>query len=286
METAVLSKSLVLKGSNNRDMELDIRINSEMLNSRPVLIFCHGYKGFKDWGCWNLVADKFSKSGFNFIKFNFSHNGVTVNTPKDFVDLEAFGNNNYSKELFDLKAIINWVCENREYHDFFDISQIYLIGHSRGGGIVSLAAAKDSRVKKVSTWASVFDLTDRLPTNIEQWKEEGVVYQKNGRTNQNMPLYFQFYENTELNSDELSIKKWGDKITIPFCIIHGTNDLAVSHAEAEKLDEIIPTSELILLENASHTFGSSHPWEKNYLSDDLNRVVDETIDFLKQKNTD
>ena len=26
--------------------------------------FAHGYKGYKDWGAWNLMAEKFAKNGF------------------------------------------------------------------------------------------------------------------------------------------------------------------------------------------------------------------------------
>ena len=50
---------------------------------KPILIFCHGYKGFKDWGAWNLMAEAFAETGFFFIKFNFSHNGGTVENPID-----------------------------------------------------------------------------------------------------------------------------------------------------------------------------------------------------------
>ncbi|WP_435524823.1 hypothetical protein [Chryseobacterium indoltheticum] len=39
------------------------------------------------------------------VKFNFSHNGTTVEDPENFADLEAFGNNNYSKELSDLGVL-------------------------------------------------------------------------------------------------------------------------------------------------------------------------------------
>ena len=28
---------------------------------KPLVIFCHGYKGFKDWGAWNLMAEAFRK---------------------------------------------------------------------------------------------------------------------------------------------------------------------------------------------------------------------------------
>ena len=41
------------------------------LKKNPLVIFCHGYKGYKDWGAWNLVADEFVKKGFSFVKFNF-----------------------------------------------------------------------------------------------------------------------------------------------------------------------------------------------------------------------
>ena len=52
------------------------------------------------------MAKEFAKDGFCFIKFNFSHNGGTVEQPIDFPDLEAFGNNNYTKELDDLESVI------------------------------------------------------------------------------------------------------------------------------------------------------------------------------------
>ena len=51
---------------------------------KPLVIFCHGYKGFKDWGAWNLVAETFAKSECFFVKFNFSHNGGTAENPIDF----------------------------------------------------------------------------------------------------------------------------------------------------------------------------------------------------------
>lgn len=280
MNSATIPHVFSIKGSNNRLMMTDVVINIGQEKSRPVIIFCHGYKGFKDWGCWDLVGEEFSRAGFNFIKFNFSHNGVTLDTPSDFSDLEAFGNNNYTKELFDVTSVIDWVCSQHEFSDYFDLDSLFLVGHSRGGGIASLVTAKDTRVKKTVTWASVYSLLDRLPKNVEEWKEKGVVYQLNGRTHQEMPLFYQFYENTELNREELDIEKWGRKIRSPFCIIHGADDKVVTQEEADRLNELIPTSQLILLERAEHTFGCSHPWLKSELPDEMFQVVKESVNFL------
>ena len=97
-------KNIILKSS--REFLTDaIFLNSD--KKLPLIIFVHGYKGYKDWGAWELMGEKFANAGFYFVKFNFSHNGTTIENPHDFADLEAFGENNYSKELDDLEIIIN-----------------------------------------------------------------------------------------------------------------------------------------------------------------------------------
>jgi hypothetical protein len=65
-------------------------------NQSDLIVFCHGFNGFKDWGAFNLMADYLQ--GFQFVKLNFSHN-ETSDASLDFVDLEAFGANNFEKSL-------------------------------------------------------------------------------------------------------------------------------------------------------------------------------------------
>jgi len=31
----------------------------------PLVIFVHGYKGYKDWGAWNLMAESLRKQVFS-----------------------------------------------------------------------------------------------------------------------------------------------------------------------------------------------------------------------------
>ena len=81
--------------------------------AKPVIIFNHGFKGFKDWGPFNLVAEKFANDGFVFIKMNFSHNGTTLKQPNDFADLEAFAQNNFSIELDDTGLLIDYLFSDK-----------------------------------------------------------------------------------------------------------------------------------------------------------------------------
>ncbi len=250
---------------------------------KPIILFCHGYKGFKDWGAWSLMAEEFANSGFCFMKFNFSYNGGTIEQPIDFPDLEAFGNNNYTKELDDLDSVLNWIIENFNSNKNFDTSNITLLGHSRGGGIVTIKAAEDPRITKVISLAGVSDYEKRFPDGeaLEQWKKQGVYYVENGRTKQQMPHYYQFFEDYKQSKDRLNIKRAASDLDIPHLIIHGNKDTSVSINEAENLHKWNPNSELVIIEGADHVFGTKHPWEKSELSKELEMVIQSVISFIK-----
>lgn len=272
----------MLSSKHNKPIVLDAYYSDNHL-PKPIVIFCHGYKGFKDWGAWNIMAATFAKAGFFFLKFNFSHNGGTIEQPIDFPDLEAFGNNNYTKELDDLALVIDWLSNKNLFEKEIALDTISLIGHSRGGGIVLLKAYEDSRIKKVITLASVCDFEKRTATigNLERWKKEGVKYVLNGRTQQQMPHYFQFYENFMKHKKRLHIQTAVEQLQIPQLIIHGNTDSSVPIEESEKIHKWNPKSTFIVIEDANHVFNTSHPWKKELLSPALEKVVHNCIDFIQ-----
>lgn len=252
---------------------------------KPIVVFCHGYKGFKDWGCWNLLAEQVSNSSLFFMKFNFSHNGGTLEQPIDFPDLEAFGENNFTKELDDLDTVLNWITkpENR-YSKELDTSNIILLGHSRGGGIVTIKTAEDNRVTKLITLAGASDYKSRFPIGpeLDYWRKEGVAYIENARTKQQMPHYIQFYDDFMANEIRLTISRAAAELDVPHLIIHGTADETVPFKEAENLHDWNSKSELFAIEDANHVFGGSHPWKSNSLPSDMELVAKKIINFCNQ----
>ncbi len=275
-------KNLILEGKHNKPILLDIFYN-ETYQPKPIVIFCHGYKGFKDWGAWNLMAETFANAGFFFLKFNFSHNGGTVEQPIDFPDLEAFGNNNYTKELDDLETIIDWVFSTTKFKNEIDLNQLSLIGHSRGGGIVSIKAEEDERVSSIISLAGVCDYKKRTATSgsLEQWKKEGVKYVLNGRTKQQMPHFYQFYEDFIQNEERLTIRRAVENLDKPHLIIHGDDDTSVLLSEAMFLHEWNPNSKLVIIKNANHVFNTNHPWKQEMVSKELEETIKQCISFLK-----
>ena len=276
-----IKQNIQIKNSKNDPILVDVFYKANR-QAKAVVIFSHGFKGFKDWGHFNEMANYFAEKNFVFVKFNFSHNGITAADPSNFTDLEAFGNNNYLIELDDLKCTIDWVLQADFLSEEINSQLLYLIGHSRGGGISILKAAEDSRVKKLVTWASVSSFTGRhKQRTIETWQKDGVVYATNSRTMQSMPMYYQFYQTIIDHKERLNINHAVKKLEIPFLIIHGTNDEAVPLHDAAEIMKSAKQGELFIIDKANHTFGIKHPFNGN-LSEDAEKVLDRTINFFTE----
>ena len=249
---------------------------------KPVIIFSHGFKGFKDRGAFNLIARQFADNGFVFVKFNYSYNGTTPEHPDEFADLEAFGNNNYSIELNDLGIVIDKICSGDLIPaNEINIGNIFLLGHSRGGGLSILKSFEDPRIKKLVTWASVNNMawgwTDEI---LKKWKEDGVRYTQNKRTKQKMPLYYQFPENYLENKKRLDVENAVGNTEIPFMVIHGTEDeIPISMAIGMKRWNT--NIRLELLPGADHVFGARHPFTDEELPIDLQIALNYTMEFFR-----
>lgn len=279
-------KNLLIPGSAGKPIALDIFYKEE--KPQPLVIYAHGFNGFKDWAAFDLIAAQFAEAGFCFSKFNFSHNGTTPNAPEEFIDLEAYGHNNYTKELDDLQTVIDWLLSDANpHHTAIDENRVYLIGHSRGGGMVLLKAAEEERVKAVATWASVAECKTPWGNwpqeRMERWKESGVEYYTNSRTGQQMPLYFQLYEDYQQNIGRLNVMNAVQSLTIPVLICHGTKDEAVAVEKAHQLNAAAKASELFLVES-DHVFGRKHPWPYNQLPEAMQAVTEKTIRFFQHQS--
>ncbi|MEZ4912987.1 MAG: hypothetical protein R2798_02905 [Chitinophagales bacterium] len=275
-------KNIVVNGSDNRPMLTDLFFNADN-KRKPVVIFVHGFKGFKDWGCWDLVAKQFATAGMVFIKFNLSHNGIQLPVTDELTDLEAFSANTFSKELDDIGYIIDWVANGNIGISLseVDLDKIYLVGHSRGGGDVILKAAEDKRVQKIVTWASIAR-HDRYntPEILDYWQKEGVLYVENSRTKQKLPMKWNIVADYRANEKRLDIAAQLANVRIPHLIIHGTADTTVAFAEAEDLHKGSKQSTLLSLPNEGHTFDAKHPWQFSYLPSGMAQAVQQSIAFL------
>ncbi len=279
MEEFVLHSG-VLEEKAKKPISYDIRWHSKNF-AKGIVLFVHGFKGFKDWGFWSLVGDRFAKEGFVFMKINLSHNGTTPDNLMEFSDLEAFGNNNFSHEINDIGRTIKGLKNGMiPLPKGIKANQVKIIGHSKGGASVLIASAEKTEIEQVVTWAAIDDIADRYATDVEEWKRVGVKFFSNARTKQNMPVYYQLFNDIAQNSIRFHLKGQLTKFDKPLLICHGTDDLTVDVSAAHHLKEWCPSAELLIVPGANHVFNGSHPYQKPELPNAMKTVVNETIRFF------
>ena len=253
---------------------------SENEESKRLLIFVNGFKGFKDWGFGPYLSEYFSKNGFSVLTFNFSHNGIG-DAATEFTELDKFAKNTFSREVRGIDEIISPVRNG-----FFDVAKdvkIGLIGHSRGGAIAILASSKRMDVSAVATWSAISKLDRYSVRQKEEWRKKGFFEVLNTRTNQMMRLNVELLDDIEKNSgDFLNIENATKKLNRPLLIAHGDQDLAVPIAEAEQIYEWSDKSntEFFKLFGTGHTFDIVHPF--NGTTEKFEKLLDKTTKFFNQ----
>ncbi|MCJ8209450.1 alpha/beta hydrolase [Mucilaginibacter sp. RS28] len=274
----IKNESFSITGANGRLMAADITYHEERPGA-PLIIFVHGFKGFKDWGTHALVARFFAENGYRFLKFNFSHNGVTENQPTEITDLIAFGENTPTIELEDLQQVISFVKSGAAIQT---PSQIILLGHSLGGGISIITAAEDARISGLITMASVSSFRNLWPKEAEKdWHTRGFIYMTDSRTGNQLPLKSTLLDDLDKNSARLNILAKAASVNQPWLIIHGTADQTVPISNAQDLKRMQPNAELIIMPNTGHTFGAVHPYPGMELPLQLLDLCKKGLRFLK-----
>ena len=273
--------------AHGRPFEADATYQADG-RAKPLLLFIHGFKGFKDWGHFPLVADYFAGQGFVFVKLNLSRNGLVVGGTGDLEDLEAFGRNNFSLELDDIGQVIDALFTDGATPvpaAELDLSRLFLVGHSRGGGLALLKAAEDHRVHAVTTWAAIADIHPQWPQAVfDEWERTGVLHVPNMRTGVELPMHYQIVENYHANRPRLDIPhNVRRKLKQPLLIIHGDDDETVNVAAAHKLHALKPDAELLLVPGAGHMFGGAHPWAATELPKLARHIVEATAAFFQQQ---
>lgn len=242
---------------------------------RPAVVICHGFKGFKGWGYFPVIADRLARAGFSVVSFNFSGSGVGEDGER-FSEPERFGRSTYSGQLTDLQVVLDGLSNGA-----FGIqpSAVGLLGHSMGGAIAVLQAARDERVRALITWAATARF-GRLwrPDQVPDWRRTGRIDVVNQRTGEILPLYTDVLDDLERHREVLDVGRAAARVRVPWLIAHGAADESVPLEDARTLHAGNAAAELLLLEGTGHTFGIKHPW--NGSSPAFERLSEATVEWF------
>ncbi|MFB4165234.1 alpha/beta hydrolase family protein [Alteribacillus sp. JSM 102045] len=266
--------------SMDNDLHLRGNVHAPAARTKkPVVIICHGFKGFKDWNFFPHLADTLAENGFYAIRFNFSHSGVNK---KDFDELDKFAVNTYSREQEDLNVLIANIKEEKlPFSDQFDLERVGVLGHSRGGAnAILFATDHPNEVKAVVTWNGVSDIDFFGEDLKKEIREKGVGYIANQRTNQDMPLKSKVLDDIKANKDRFHLLSKMESLKAPVHVVQGDADGEWLVKGADTMQNTASHHSIAVIPGGNHTFNAAHPLKET--TPQLDEAMKETVDFLNQ----
>ena len=274
----LVRESFTLRNSSDEPICGDMRFDptGALL---PVVIVCHSFMAFKNWGFFPYVGEKLAEEGYASIVFNFSRNGV-VGDENRITDFESFERNTFSQELEDIGTVVDAIFEGHIGAGIVDPDRVVLIGHSRGGGIAIVRTSVDPRIRCLVTWSAISTFDRWTDHQKSLWRLRGFLPLAKDSTISPLCLGRDLLLDFETHRDQLSIAGAAGKIHVPWLIVHGTVDITVPPKEAETLHGAShkTTTELLMLDHVGHLFSAASYSEDQYAT--LHHVLDVTIQWI------
>lgn len=279
--TNIYKTSDSIPSTENLPIRYDLYAPGSSRELLPVLLFVHGFKGFKDWGPFPAACEDLVRNGFVVIAMNFSLNGIGDN-PTEFDRMDLFERETLSQDLSDIGTVIQGIKSQRINSSRVGLHTDYIgiLGHSRGGHTAVVAAAEYPEIQCLVTWSAVADYNARWSDKmISDWVSQGYTEIQNSRTGQMMKMNKVIYDDAIENADRIIALKRVQELYIPALFIAGKDDESVPYQESAKLYRACPsnTRELRLIPDTGHTFDAVHPFEE----DDYPARFAEALEFTE-----
>lgn len=246
-----------------------------------VILFIHGFKGFKDWGPFPDACEDLARAGFAVVAFNMSHSGLGA-SGTDTTRPDLFRSMTLSQDVRDIGSVIAAIRSGDITTDriVMNPEKIGLVGHSRGGHNAIVATAEFPEVKCLVSWSAVADFMEYWNAQmVKDWEEKGFTEVVNSRTGEVLRLGREGYDDLQEHAARITALRRVREVRVPSLFIVGKKDESVPVGHSERLYMACPSDvkEIRLIPGAGHTFDASHPFA---LSDYPTRFA-EVLEFTE-----
>ena len=255
----MIHRRFTLQSALGQPIHGDLRL-PEGNGPHPVVVVCHGFKGFKDWGFHPWLGERLAAAGLAAVHFNFSETAFGCRTATSRISTPSARTRSPSSATTSTRSSMpssqgGWIPRSTRPGSAS-------MGHSRGGGIALLGASERPEVKALATWAAVSHF-DRIAdeATLAEWRRTGVYEVVNARTGQILPMGLGFLDDILGNRSRLGLLSAARRLASGWLVVHGSADETVPFAEAEELVAAAGgPARLAAIDGAGHTFGAVHPF--------------------------
>lgn len=231
--TPLCAKDMLKEIRNTQGERLDFDYHPAANETADIVVLGHGVTGNKDRPFVVALAEGLARAGISALRFSFSGNGASEGNFRD---------STVSKEVEDLGAVLDALNDRR----------IAYVGHSMGGAVGAIRAARDKRI------AALVSLAGMVFTEAFAQREFGQVKPGEGFMwdDPNCPLSQNYMDDMRRIN---SVEACAPQIHVPWLIVHGSADDVVPIQESR--DIFVKANQpktLIEIENSGHVFSGEH----------------------------
>jgi dienelactone hydrolase len=275
----IVKRNAGIRNESGEPIGCDIRYDPGA-GPRPVVVICHSFMSFKEWGFFPHTALRIAEEGFTTVSFNFSRSGVPPGADR-ITDFDAFASNSFTKEIGDLASVVRAVREGGLCGAEGDPRKIALLGHSRGGGVAVAVASGDPGLAAIVTWSAISTFDRWTAHQKESWRKEGFLPLSGPAVGGPLRLGRETLHDLDHTLGEIDPLLRAPYITVPWLILHGKADVTVAPGEAEALAAASGSGKtrLLLLDAVGHLYNARSADEDHYMT--LNHVISLTVEWLR-----
>lgn len=280
--------TVALEGDGGEPISCDVHRRNDAADSpdAPVVVICHSFMAFREWGFFPHVARQVAEGGFTAVSFDFSRNGVARGGDR-ITEFDRFASNSFSRELSDLRRVVAAVREGAlpvgggEGGSDRPGPPVALLGHSRGGGIAISHASRDPGIAALVSWSAISTFDRWTEHQKRGWRERGFLPLSGPGGEGPLRLGVEILKDVETRLPEIDPVVRAPYITAPWLIVHGRADVTVPVREAESLAGAAGPgrAELRILDAVGHLYNARTPDEDHYLT--LNQIISLTLDWVR-----
>ena len=251
---------------------------------RGVLILCHGFKGYMNYGFFPRLAAVAAGQGLLVHRFNFSHSGMTREVDT-FERPDLFEKDTWGKQIHDLRTVADAIATGQL--DGEGLPMVWF-GHSRGGVTVTLTASRvfaDAEAEAVRPAGIAIASTPDAACGLseqdrDKLRRDGRLLSPSGRTGQRLHVGKPWLERDRGRPRRVRPQARRRAVTCPTLIVHGGEDQTVNTSAAVALSQRFPASELEIIGGASHTYNCPNPLPPDAEPPDATtRMIDRVAGF-------
>lgn len=228
-----------IKIPNNRGKLLAANLHEPTQPNGWLAVLCPGYLDSKDYAGLVALAQELCAHGYTVVRFDTTGMWASEGTIDEYLT---------SQYITDVGSVLDYMLARGEY------KQVLLGGHSRGGQVSLLAAARDPRVSQVvAIFPSSRHSTARKKS--QGWKEAGFRVSKRDVPNSTEVREFRVPWAHVVDRDQFDVINEVANVHVPIAMLAGGEDDTILPEEVKELyDNANEPKKYILVEGVDHDY--------------------------------